>query len=226
MLFVGGITLLKNFERLMEAFARVHERQAIPLVVVGFNRWRFENDLAFAKSHRASAHILFPSFVADEAMPQVYRMASCLFFPSIYEGFGIPVPEAFATGCPVVTTNRGCTSEVAGGAAHLVDPFDVEDMAQGLELVLSDQAYCQELIARGRARPPTSASTAAPVNPWIYSSKYFTKLPNRRGPRASLAAPWGISREPLRQCQTYQGTNYMLPPGGVMVDSPDRGRYI
>lgn len=151
-LFVGGITPLKNFERLVEAFARVRERQDIPLVVVGFNRWRFENDLAFAKSHRASRHIHFPGYVADEDMPQVYRMASCLFFPSIYEGFGIPVPEAFATGCPVVTTLRGCTPEVAGGAAHLVDPYNVEDMARGLELVLGDQAYRQELVARGRER--------------------------------------------------------------------------
>ncbi len=153
-LFVGGITPLKNFERLVEAFARVHERHHLPLVVVGFNRWRFENDLAFAQGHRASPHILFPGFVADSDMPQVYRLASCLFFPSIYEGFGIPVPEAFATGCPVITSNRGCSPEVAGGGAHLVDPFDIEDMARGLDLVLTDQGYRQELIARGRQRAP------------------------------------------------------------------------
>lgn len=153
-LFVGGITPLKNFERLVEAFARVHERHHLPLVVVGFNRWRFENDLAFAQGHRASPHILFPGFVADSDMPQVYRLASCLFFPSIYEGFGIPVPEAFATGCPVITSNRGCSPEVAGGGAHLVDPFDIEDMARGLDLVLTDQGYRQILIARGRQRAP------------------------------------------------------------------------
>ncbi len=153
-LFVGGITPLKNFERLVQAWARVREKHPIPLVVVGFNRWRFEQDVAFARSHPAAGDIVFPGFVSDEDMPQVYRLATALFFPSIYEGFGIPIPEAFATGCPVVTTNRGCSPEVAGGGAHLVDPFDVEDMARGLARVVSEPDYRQELIARGLERAP------------------------------------------------------------------------
>lgn len=153
-LFVGGINPLKNLERLVEAYGQVRQERNIPLVVVGFNRWGFESGLSFAKSHPASPHIVFPGFVPDEDMPHIYRLATVLFMPSIYEGFGIPVTEAFATGCPVVTSTTGSSPEVAGGAALLVNPFDVQDMAQGLARVLDDQNLRQELIARGSALAP------------------------------------------------------------------------
>lgn len=153
-LFVGGLTPLKNFRRLVEAYGLVRAEHPMPLVVVGFNRHRFKQDLAFAAAHPAAEHIHFPGYVADEDLPSVYRMAAALFFPSVYEGFGIPICEAFACGCPVVTTNRGCCPEVAGDAAELVDPFDVEDMARGLSLVLGDAEHRRGLIQRGLARAP------------------------------------------------------------------------
>ncbi len=153
-LFVGGLTPLKNFERLVRAFALVRQEEDIELVVVGFRRWKFEQDLAFARNHPVSKHIHFPGFVEDQDLPTVYRLATCLFFPSIYEGFGIPVCEAFATGCPVITSNRGCSPEVAGDAAVLVNPFEVEDMAAGLHRVVSQPALRAELAAKGRRRAP------------------------------------------------------------------------
>ena len=153
-LFVGGINPLKNFTRLVEAFAQVRQRHDIPLVVVGFKRWAFEKDVAFAKNHEVSSHIQFPGYVPDEDMPHIYRMATVLFLPSIYEGFGIPVTEAFSCDCPVVTSTTGSSPEVAGGAALLVDPFDVDDMARGLELVLSNEGLRQELIEKGHSRAP------------------------------------------------------------------------
>lgn len=151
-LFVGGLTPLKNFERLVKAFALVRQSEDIELVVVGFKRWKFEQDVAFALNHPVSEHIHFPGFVEDLDLPWVYHMAQVLFFPSIYEGFGIPVCEAFATGCPVIAANRGCSPEVAGQAAVLVDPFSVENMALGLKRVVSDQSLRQDLIAKGLAR--------------------------------------------------------------------------
>ncbi len=153
-LFVGGLTPLKNFRRLVEAYGLVHDQHPIPLVVVGFNRHRFKQDLAFAAAHPAAEHIHFPGYVADQDLPAVYRMAAALFFPSVYEGFGIPICEAYACGCPVVTTSRGCCPEVAGDAAELVDPFDVADMARGLLRVLTDQEHRRELVVRGRERAP------------------------------------------------------------------------
>ena len=151
-LFVGGLTPLKNFTRLVTAFAKVHRRHRIPLVVVGFNRWSYEHGVAYAQNHDISKHIHFPGFVAEEDLPQIYRMARVLFFPSIYEGFGIPICEAFATGCPVVTTKRGAPPEVAGDAAVLVDPFNIDEMASGLDSVLSDPELERLLIQKGRQR--------------------------------------------------------------------------
>ena len=151
-LFVGALTPLKNFERLVESFALVQPKHGIKLVVVGFGRWKFEQDVAFARQHSVAEHLHFPGYVDDEDLPAVYRLAECLFFPSIYEGFGIPICEAHATGCPVVTTKRGCCPEVAGEAAELVDPFDVQDMARGLDRVLSDAELRQSMIALGRQR--------------------------------------------------------------------------
>lgn len=153
-LFVGGLTPLKNFKRLVEAFGKVYPVRKIPLVVVGFNRHKFKQDLEFAARHPQAQRIQFPGYVEDEDLPQVYRMAEALFFPSIYEGFGIPICEAQATGCPVVVTNRGCCPEVAGQAAVLVDPFDVDDMARGLDRALSDEGLRRELRAKGLERAP------------------------------------------------------------------------
>ncbi len=151
-LFVGGLTPLKNFKRLVEAFGRVYPRHHIPLVVVGFNRHKFKQDLEYAAMHPQAEHIHFPGYVEDMDLPHIYRMATCLFFPSIYEGFGIPICEGQATGCPVITTSRGCCPEVAGDAALLVDPLDVEDMARGLDRLLSDADLRRELAAKGKKR--------------------------------------------------------------------------
>ena len=153
-LFVGGLHPVKNFRRLVQAFALVYPRCQVPLVVVGFNRLKFEQDLAYAQNHELARHIHFPGFVEDLDMPHIYRMASALFFPSVYEGFGIPITEAMATGCPVVTTKLGSPPEVAGGAAVLVDPLNVEDMAAGLQRILEDNALREDLVARGRDRAP------------------------------------------------------------------------
>ena len=153
-LFVGGLHPIKNFRRLVQAFAQVYPRCQVPLVVVGFNRLKFEQDLAYAQNHDLAQHIHFPGFVQDLEMPHIYRMARALFFPSVYEGFGIPITEAMATGCPVVTTTQGSPPEVAGGAAVLVDPLNIDDMASGLERVLQDQELRAQLIAKGAERAP------------------------------------------------------------------------
>ena len=151
-LFVGGLTPLKNFTRLVKAFAKVYEKHRIPLVVVGFNRWSYENSVEHAQNHNVSEHIHFPGFVSEEDLPKIYRMARVLFFPSIYEGFGIPICEAFATGCPVVTTKRGAPPEVADDAAILVDPYNVDEMANGLDMVLSDHELEKMLVEKGKKR--------------------------------------------------------------------------
>jgi alpha-1,3-rhamnosyl/mannosyltransferase len=85
----------------------------------------------------------------------MYQQAGALFFPSLDEGFGIPVLEAMATGTPVLTSRTASMPEVAGEAAYYFDPSSVEDMASSLERVLSDVALCEGMVLRGLCRAQT-----------------------------------------------------------------------
>ena len=93
--------------------------------------------------------IIFPGFVPDEEIPKFYNLAELFLFPSIYEGFGIPILEAMACGCPVITSMTGCAPEVAGGAGVLVDPYDPDDIAYSIKRIVEDPTYRQTLVERG-----------------------------------------------------------------------------
>jgi glycosyltransferase involved in cell wall biosynthesis len=122
----------------------------IPLVAVGFLRWKYASDVALIEELGVRDRVLQTGFVPDEDLPAIYNLASVLVLPSLYEGFGIPILEAMASGCPVVTSRTGCGPEVAGGAAVLVDPYRPEDIAAGIRRVLADPAFAADLVARGR----------------------------------------------------------------------------
>lgn len=106
-LFVGGLTPLKNFSRIVSAFSMLGEKHEHSLVVVGFKRFKFEKDLDSVASTPGSNNIIFPGFVPDEDLPSFYNLAELLIFPSLYEGFGLPALEAMSCGCPVVTSTEG-----------------------------------------------------------------------------------------------------------------------
>lgn len=139
LLFVGGITPLKNFGNLLRAYREVRDSYPHKLVAVGFKRWKFEGDLELVRTLGLQDDVIFPGFVEDEEIPAFYNMASLFVFPSLYEGFGIPALEAMACGCPVITSRTGCSREVTGDAAMLVDPYDPTDIAQAIGRCLSDE---------------------------------------------------------------------------------------
>jgi glycosyltransferase involved in cell wall biosynthesis len=151
MLFIGGLNPIKNFGRALRAFAKltVGPRH---LVVLGFKRWKYKQDLELVSKLNLNDRVHFVGFVPDEDLPAFYNRAELLLFPSLYEGFGIPVLEAMACGCPVVTSTTGCTAEVAGGAAELVDPYDVDSIRAGMERVLTDPGVRRQMIDRGLKR--------------------------------------------------------------------------
>jgi len=151
-LFVGGLNPLKNFANLLRAYALLRGRIPQELVSVGFKRWRYADDLREVADLGLADAVHLPGFLPDEDLPAVYSLADLFALPSLYEGFGIPVVEAMACGCPVVTTETGCSPEVAGGAAVLVDPEDPRSIAQGMLRVLEDAALRAELVERGLAR--------------------------------------------------------------------------
>ncbi len=149
-LFVGGVNPLKNVANLLRAFHALASELPHVLVMVGFQRWKFERDVALIDELGLRDRVLETGFVPDDDLPAIYNLAECLVLPSLYEGFGIPILEAMACGCPVVTSTAGCAPEVAGEAAVLVDPYRVEDIAGGIRRALGDPDLRARLVARGR----------------------------------------------------------------------------
>ncbi|MDQ3815683.1 MAG: glycosyltransferase family 4 protein [Armatimonadota bacterium] len=150
-LSVGVLQPRKNVPRLIEAFE--HLRQRHPdwphrLVIVGKRGWGLEN----AEGATGKAELIYTGYVPDEDLPALYAGAEVFAYPSLYEGFGLPILEAMACGCPVLTSNLSSMPEVAGDAAQLVDPFSVAAIRDGLEQLLSDQELRERLRQRGRER--------------------------------------------------------------------------
>jgi glycosyltransferase involved in cell wall biosynthesis len=151
-LSVGVFEPRKNHHVLLAVLDRLHQRgDDVDLVLCGRDGWRWRDPLddpAYAHL-RARLHVL--RNVPDADLPELYGRAAAFAYPSLYEGFGLPVLEAMACGTPVVASNRSSIPEVAGSAARLVDPTDVVALAEQLHQVVNDGALRQRLIADGLA---------------------------------------------------------------------------
>jgi glycosyltransferase involved in cell wall biosynthesis len=149
LLFVGGLNPLKNFSGIIKAYQQLKDKIPHQLIAVGFKRWHYEDDLRLVEELGLSKDVRLMGFIPDEDLPAFYNLADVFVFPSLYEGFGIPVLEAMASGCPVITTKTGCSPEVAGGAAVLVDPRNVQEIADAIYQVIHDQKLRARLIKDG-----------------------------------------------------------------------------
>ena len=155
-LSVGSLEPGKNRGRLIRAYARLRSQGLAggdcPLAIVGQPAWRYEGDFELARRLELTEDVRFLGYVADGDLPALYSGATAFAFPSLYEGFGLPVLEAMACGTPVLTSNVSAMTEVAGDAALLVDPLDTGAIADALGRLLSDATLREELRARGLAR--------------------------------------------------------------------------
>ena len=152
-LFVGGADPRKNHRLFLEAFARRRDdlKPRVP-VLVGDPVHRFGNYQATAKAVALDRDVVCVGRVGAEELLYLYRRADMLVFPSLYEGFGIPVLEAMACGTPVITSTTSSLPEVAGEAALLVDPADPEAMGEAMVRLSRDASLRQQLTAKGRER--------------------------------------------------------------------------
>jgi len=150
-LFVGNLEPRKNLVRLIQAFGRLKAREAFPhqLVLAGKRGWLFRPIFESVERLGLGQEVVFTGYVPPEDLPALYASADVFAFPSLYEGFGLPVLEAMACGTPVITARTGSLPEVAGEAAWYVDPWDVEALADGLAQLLKDWETRTELVARG-----------------------------------------------------------------------------
>lgn len=150
-LFVGTIDKRKNLIKVIEAFEIAKETlRELHLVIVGKDGYCHEivNEKIERSPHSKDIHRL--GFVNQEELVDIYSDAYALVFPSLYEGFGIPILEAMSTGCPVITSNRGAMKEISGDAAILVEPNDAEDISHRIVELCSNAALRVELIEDGR----------------------------------------------------------------------------
>ncbi len=163
-LTVGAPQARKNLERLVTAFASIRaEHPTLRLAIAGPRLWRYDRLRQQVSSLGLEEAISVLGYVADTDLPALYSAASVFVFPSLDEGFGLPVLEAMACGTPVVCSNATSLPEVTGDAALLVDPTDCADIATAMRWVLSDRALRNELRRRGldQARRFTWERTAA-----------------------------------------------------------------
>ncbi len=157
-LWVGQLESRKNVGRLLEAFARIKDRVPHDLVFAGAQRFSFpmamgvEKELERVSELGLEGRVHFPGWIAHADLPVVYSMADLFALPSLHEGFGIPLLEAMACGCPVVTANTSAPPEVTAGAAYLVDPLDVEDIASGMLEMLTNEPLRLAKAAAGLER--------------------------------------------------------------------------
>jgi glycosyltransferase involved in cell wall biosynthesis len=149
-LSVGTIQPRKNYVRLIRAFAQLANRPTIQLLIAGGRGWLYQDIFAEAEKHGDRVRIL--GFVDDADLPALYRHAALFAFPSLFEGFGLPVLEAMACGVPVVCSNASALPEVASDAALLADPLDTDGLTEAMAWALGNADLRQEMVTRGLAQ--------------------------------------------------------------------------
>jgi glycosyltransferase involved in cell wall biosynthesis len=139
-LYIGGFDPRKNMRRAVEAFARLQSKRGGEEKVRDTQLWiacsldnaAADDMLNYARGLGIGGKVRLTGFVDDDALPALYQRARCLFFPSLYEGFGLPVLEGLACGLAVASSNTSSLPEVGGGHAIYFDPHEVDEMADAL----------------------------------------------------------------------------------------------
>lgn len=155
LLSVGTIQPRKNYARVIQAFSRLQmTNSGLPvadyqLLISGGKGWMYEDVYDTIQRLGVEDRVRMLGYTPDEDLPALYALATLFVYPSLYEGFGLPVAEAMACGVPVITSNASSLPEVAGDAALYFDPLDVEGMAVAIGRALASEALRNELRTKG-----------------------------------------------------------------------------
>ena len=154
LLVVGTVEPRKNLRRLINAYLMLPKalQQAYPLLLVGGKGWESPEFYAQLEHLQAAGSLIWPGYVPEADLPVLYAGAKALAFPSIYEGFGLPVLEAMASGVPVLAAQRSAPAEILGEAGMLVDTLDEQAMADGLRRMLEDESWAKQASVSGLLR--------------------------------------------------------------------------
>ena len=149
LLSVSTIQPRKNFQRLIRAFKPIAANSAHNLIIAGGKGWLYDEVLAEVEKQGLNGRVLFTGFVDDADLPALYTGAALFLFPSLYEGFGLPILEAMACGTPVVSSNASCLPEVVGQAGRLLSPMDEAGWTAVMQDLLDDPVERAEMVAAG-----------------------------------------------------------------------------
>ncbi len=150
-LSVGTLEPRKNLVRLIEAYKNLVDMglSKYKLVIVGKKGWYYEEIFKKAKQLNIEKNIVFLGYVSDSDLNCLYNTAKCFIYPSLYEGFGLPVLEAMMCGCPVVASNNSSLPEVVGKAGILFDPCNTDDIREKLYKILTNDSLIKEMQKKG-----------------------------------------------------------------------------
>ncbi|MCX7552953.1 glycosyltransferase family 1 protein [Marinicella sp. S1101] len=149
-LFVGNIEPKKNIKQLIRAFAYI--KKGYKLAIVGHKAWMSDSQLVGLKSYLKKKEYVMLDYVTEEELAMLYSNAFCMVFPSLYEGFGLPVLEAMQNNCPVICSNVSSLPEVGGDAALYVDPYKFTDIREQLDKLIENPDLRLEMIKKGQQR--------------------------------------------------------------------------
>jgi glycosyltransferase involved in cell wall biosynthesis len=153
-LFVGTIEPRKNLVRTLQAYAKALKiNKDLPkFLVVGAKEWGTEHFEKTINDLSLESHVIATGFVSDDALWRLYSAAYAVVFVSIYEGFGLPLVEAYRCGAPVIASNNSSLFELAKGSAYIVDPYSVDEISQALLTLAGDSNLCKDLSEKGLKR--------------------------------------------------------------------------
>ena len=151
LLYVGTIQPRKNLTTLFQAFVQLrHQYPNLKLVIAGKHGWMIEKTLIQIKKLNIEENLVFTGYIPDEELATLYSHARCLVFPSLYEGFGIPVLEAFSFGCPVVASFSSSLPEVGGSGCLYADPLKPSEFAEKISKIISHKELRTELRKKAK----------------------------------------------------------------------------
>ncbi|MCA9981234.1 MAG: glycosyltransferase family 4 protein, partial [Anaerolineales bacterium] len=142
----------KNYRMLIRAFAAIARNQTHNLVIVGGEGWLYDDILAEVAAQNLQGRVIFTGFANDADLPALYSGATLFLFPSLYEGFGLPLLEAMACGVPVIASDASCLPEVAGGAAVTLSPHNTAAWTEAMQALLDDPVLRAQMVMVGYKR--------------------------------------------------------------------------
>lgn len=149
-LYLGTVEPRKNLGRIIDAFDRLNDDTH--LVIAGKWGWKYQEVQDKIRKSRNRRNILPLGYVLEEDKPAIIKLAAALCWPSLYEGFGLPVLEAMAVGTPVITSHVASMPEVAGDAAILVDPYSTDAIVNAVRVITTDDSLREKLVRKGLER--------------------------------------------------------------------------